>query len=161
MQAVARAVGLGALKYPILARDNARLVTFDWQSALDFNGQAAPYIQYAQVRCNSILRKAGIQPDALPVSSFEYALEPSEIQLIDLISRFPAEVQRAAAEYKPLIITTLAYELAHAFNDFYTVCPVLQTEPAIRDGRLRLVAAARQTLVNALSLLGIAAPEMM
>jgi arginyl-tRNA synthetase len=161
MQAVARAVGLGALKYPILARDNARLVTFDWQSALDFNGQAAPYIQYAQVRCNSILRKAGTQPDTLPASSFEYALEPSEIQLIDLISRFPAEVQRAAAEYKPLIITTLAYELAHAFNDFYTVCPVLQTEPAIRDGRLRLVAAARQTLVNALGLLGIPAPEMM
>jgi len=55
--AVAEAVGLGALKYPMLARDNAKIVTFDWQSALDFNGQAAPYIQYAHVRANSILRR--------------------------------------------------------------------------------------------------------
>ena len=161
MQAVARAVGLGALKYPILARDNARLVTFDWQSALDFNGQAAPYIQYAQVRCNSILRKAGVERSSPPASAFAYALEPAEVQLIDLISRFPAEVQRAAAEYKPLVITTLAYELARAFNDFYAACPVIQAEAAARDGRLRLVAAARQTLANALGLLGIAAPEMM
>lgn len=161
MQAVARAVGLGALKYPILARDNARLVTFDWQSALDFNGQAAPYIQYAHVRCNSILRKAGVDHNTLPVAGFDYSLEPAEVQLIDLISRFPAEVQRAAVEYKPLVITTHAYELAHAFNDFYTVCPVLQTEATIRNGRLRLVAAARQTLANALELLGITAPDVM
>ena len=62
---VAKAVGLGALKYPMLARENTKLVTFDWQSALDFNGQAAPYIQYAHVRCNSILtesqRQANVQ----------------------------------------------------------------------------------------------------
>ena len=56
---VARAVGHGALKYPMLARDIAKIVTFDWESALDFNGQAAPYIQYAQVRANSIFRKVG------------------------------------------------------------------------------------------------------
>lgn len=161
MQAVARAVGLGALKYPILGRDNGRLVTFDWQSALDFNGQAAPYIQYAQVRCNSILRKASIDATTLPVSTFEYSLEPAEVQLIDLISRFPAEVQRAAVEYKPLIITSLAYELARAFNDFYAACPVIQADAAIRAGRLRLVAAARQALANALGLLGITAPEVM
>jgi arginyl-tRNA synthetase len=161
MQAVARAVGLGALKYPILARDNARLVTFDWQSALDFNGQAAPYIQYAHVRCNSILRKAGVDSTNLPKSTFEYALDPAEVQLIDLISRFPAEVQRAAAEYKPLVITSLAYELAHTFNDFYAACPVIQAEAATRDGRLRLVAAARQTMGNALGLLGITAPDVM
>ena len=161
MQAVAQAVGLGALKYPILARDNARSVTFDWQAALDFNGQAAPYIQYAQVRCNSILRKAGVDQANLPDSTFEYALEPAEIQLIDLISRFPAEVQRAAFEYKPLIMTNFAYELARAFNDFYAACPVIQADAAPRAGRLRLVAAARQTLANALALLGITAPEVM
>ncbi len=56
-------------------------------------------------------------------------LDPTEIQLIDLISRFPAEVQRAAAEYKTLAITNLAYELARAFNDFYNACPVLKAEP--------------------------------
>jgi arginyl-tRNA synthetase len=62
---VARAVGIGAIKYPMLTRDSTKVVTFDWQSALDFNGQAAPYIQYAYVRANSILRKA---PEELPES---------------------------------------------------------------------------------------------
>ena len=156
---VATAVGLGALKYPMLARDNAKIVTFDWESALDFNGQAAPYIQYAHVRANSILRRL---EEALPESTRpEYQLDPTEIQLIDLISRFPAEVQRAAEEYKTLAITNLAYELARAFNDFYNACPVLKAEPNTRAVRLRLVAATRQTIANALQLLGIVAPEVM
>lgn len=156
---VARAVGLGALKYPMLARDNAKIVTFDWESALDFNGQAAPYIQYAHVRANSILRR---MEAPLPESTIvDYELHPTEVQLIDAISRFPDEIQRAAAEYKTLQITNLAYELARAFNDFYNQCPVLKAEPIIRANRLRLVAAARQTIGNALTLLGILAPDVM
>lgn len=158
--AVARAVGLGAIKYPMLARENAKIVTFDWQSALDFNGQAAPYIQYAHVRANSILRKAGVQKD-IPVSAMDYPLAPSEVQLIELISRFPKEVQRAAAEMKPLHIANLAYDLAKRFTDFYNECPVLIAEEPVRSGRLRLVAAARQALFNSLRLLGIDAPEAM
>jgi arginyl-tRNA synthetase len=163
MQAVAKAVGLGALKYPMLARENTKIVTFDWQSALDFNGQAAPYIQYAHVRCNSILRKAEVDAGTLRAepSMFAYELETQEVELIDLISRFPSEVQRAAIEYKPLHITNIAYELARAFNDFYSACPVLQAGPAVREARLRLVAAAKQTLANSLALLGITAPEVM
>ncbi len=161
MQNVAKAVGLGALKYPILARENTRLVTFDWQSALDFNGQAAPYIQYAHVRCNSILRKAGVEIINLQPATFTYELQPSEIQLIDLISRFPGEVQRAAAEYKPLIIATISYDIAKAFAAFYDACPVVQANPEVRDARLRLVAATKFVLANALALLGITAPEVM
>jgi arginyl-tRNA synthetase len=157
---VAQAVGLGALKYPILSRENTRLVTFDWQSALDFNGQAAPYIQYAHVRCNSILRKAGGLLD-VGQSSSSSEPHPAEIQLIDLISRFPGEVQRAAAEYKPLIIATIAYEIAKAFASFYDACPVLQADPEVRETRLRLVAATKTVLANALALLGITAPEVM
>jgi arginyl-tRNA synthetase len=156
---VASAVGLGTLKYPMLARDNAKIVTFDWESALDFNGQAAPYIQFVHVRANSILRRL---EEPLPASTRpEYTLDPTEIQLIDLISRFPAEVQRAAAEYKTLAITNLAYELARSFNDFYNTCPVLKAEPNTRAVRLRLVAATRQTIANALHLLGIVAPQVM
>ena len=158
-EAVARAVGLGALKYPMLARDNTKIVTFDWESALDFNGQAAPYIQYAHVRANSILRRL---EDALPDSTpIEHELDPAEIQLIDAISRFPGEVQRAAAEYKTLHITNLTFDLARSFNDFYKQCPVLKADPDIRAYRLRLVAAARQTIANALNLLSILAPEVM
>jgi arginyl-tRNA synthetase len=163
MQAVANAVGIGALKYPMLSRENTKTVTFDWKTALDFNGQAAPYIQYAHVRCNSILRKA--QAESSSSSSkddpFTYKLDPKEIQLIDQISRLPAEVQRAADEYKPLNITNLAYELARAFNDFYDACPVLKAEAPVRASRLLLVTAARQALANTLELLGITAPDVM
>ena len=90
MQAVAKAVGTGALKYPMLSRESTKTVTFDWKTALDFNGQAAPYIQYAHVRCNSILRKAqaeGITLSALQ-SPFTYAFDPKEIQLIDQICAY-------------------------------------------------------------------------
>jgi len=157
---IAQAIGLGALKYPLLARENARVVTFDWQSALDFNGQAAPYIQYAHVRCNSILRKAQAEPANL-MAEFNYELAPAEVQLIDLISRFPTEVQRAAAEYKPLIIASIAYDIAKAFASFYDKCPVIQAEKDIRNARLQLVIAAKQTMANALRLLGIQTPEVM
>ena len=161
LERVARAVGLGALKYPILARENTKLVTFDWQTALDFNGQAAPYIQYAHVRCNSILKKAGVSIGELAPATFDYRLDPAEIELIDKLSRFPSEVQRAAAEYKPLVIASLAYEIAKTFAGFYDGCPVVQAEPAVRSARLRLVAATKYTLANALALLGITAPEVM
>ncbi|MBI5933733.1 MAG: arginine--tRNA ligase [Chloroflexi bacterium] len=161
LNAVAKAVGLGALKYPLLARENAKIVTFDWQSALDFNGQAAPYIQYAHVRCNSILRKAGVETLNVKRSTFDYALDPSEIELIEAISRFPAEVQRAAEEYKPLVIASHGYEVARTFASFYDKCPVIQAEENVRAARLELVMAAKQTMANALSLLGIQAPEVM
>jgi arginyl-tRNA synthetase len=158
-QEVARAVGLGALKYPMLARDNTKIVTFDWETALDFNGQAAPYIQYAHVRANSILKRL---EEPLPGAvTPEYRLHLTEVQLVDLISRFPTVVQQAALEYKPLHITNLAYELARAFNDFYNQCPVLKAIPPVRAARLRLVAASRQAIANALGILGIIAPEAM
>jgi len=162
LDSVAKAVGLGALKYPMLARENTKMVTFDWQTALDFNGQAAPYIQYAHVRCNSILRKAGVAAitDLRP-SIFDYSLEPAEIELVDQISRFPNEVQRAAAEYKPLAIASIAYDIAKAFAGFYDACPVVQAEAQVRAARLRIVAATKQTLANSLALLGITAPEVM
>lgn len=157
---VARAVGLGALRFPMLARDNAKTVTFDWEAALDFNGQAAPYIQYAHVRARSILKKAQNQDlSFIPVPGHE--LDPSEVQLIDLISRVPAEVQRAAEEYKTLQISNHAYELAKAFNDFYRNCPVIQAEPGVRSYRLCLVEAARLSIANMLKLLGIQAPDVM
>lgn len=156
---VSRQVALGAIKYPLLARDNAKIATFDWETALDFEGQAAPYIQYAHVRANSILRKAG---EALADSiTPDFDLHPAEIQLIDLLSRIPAEIQRAAVEFKTLHITNLTYQIAKAFSDFYNQCPVLAVEGDVRVFRLRLVAATRQALENLLACLGISAPEVM
>jgi len=146
-QDVAKAVGLGAIRFPMLARDNAKIVTFDWESALDFNGQAAPYIQYAYVRANSILRRGS--DDALSgVVAPKHDLEPSE-------------VQRAADDYKTLHITNHAYNLAKAFNDFYRNCPVIQAELDVRAYRLNLVDAARHSIANLLRLLVIQAPKVM
>ena len=158
-QSIAHSVAMGALKYSMLSRDNTKIVTFDWEAALDFNGQAAPYIQYAAVRANSILRKAGgafpepVQP--------EYELTPSEIELIDLIARVPKEIQRSAKEMKTLYIANMAYDLAQAYNNFYRQCPVIQAEENVRNYRLRLSAAARQTIEVCLGILGIDTPEIM
>lgn len=156
---ISHAVALGAIKYSMLFRDNTKIVTFDWDAALDVEGQASPYIQYAYVRANSILRKMGGEiPSSIQPT---YKLEPAEVALIDLISRLPQEVQRAANEYKPMHIAALAFKLAQGFNDFYNQCPVLQAPETVRDSRLRLVAAARQAIHNCLALMGITAPEVM
>ncbi|MEN6524333.1 MAG: arginine--tRNA ligase [Anaerolineaceae bacterium] len=155
---IAYTVALGAIRYSMVSRDSTKVVTFDWDTALDFNGQAAPYIQYAAVRASSILRKAGAMPETWQPPE---KLESAEITLIDLINRLPQEIQKAAKDVKPLVLTNHAYELARAFNDFYSQCPVLQAEPAIRDFRLQLVTAARQAISNALAVLGINTPDIM
>ena len=156
---VARAVGLGAIKFPMLDRDNTRIVTFDWETALDFNGQAAPYIQYAHVRANSILEKmeGQLPPPVLP----GYELNEEEVELIEALSEVPGQVEQAAENLKTLPVTSAAYELARAFNAFYRSSPVLNAEPPVRDFRLRVVAAAKQAMANLLRVLGIEAPEVM
>jgi arginyl-tRNA synthetase len=151
-------VALGAIKYPMLSVDNNKVATFDWERALDFEGQAAPYIQYAHVRANSILKRAGEFPASMTP---EYALEPQEVQLLEKLAQFPGEVQRSAEELKPLILANYAYELAKVFTSFYQNCQVIKAEPAVQANRLRLTSAAKQTLANALNLLGIPAPEVM
>ena len=157
---VAWQVALGALKYSMLARENTRFFTFDWDQALDFNGNASPTIQYAHVRCASLLRKAGGVPEGSVRPAHD--LHPAEVALISRLAEFPGVVLRAAEEFKPLHITNAAFALARAFNDFYDRCPVLAADdPATRDFRLRLVAATKQALANALHLLGIEAPEVM
>jgi arginyl-tRNA synthetase len=156
---IAEAVALGALKYTMLSRDNTKVVTFDWDAALDFNGQAAPYIQYAHVRAGSILRKAGVE---LPEEAmFPDHLEKAEVDLIELMTKLPDEIVRAAEEYRPLVIANLAFDLAKAFNDFYNSCQVLNTSQDIRAYRLRLVAAAKQVISTCLNLLGITPPTAM
>jgi len=156
---IAEAVALGALKYTMLSRDNTKVVTFDWDAALDFNGQAAPYIQYAHVRAESILRKAG---ESLPgEASFPSELVKAEVDLIELLTRLPQEVLKAAEELRPLGVANLAFDLAKGFNDFYNTCQVLNVEPEVRAYRLRLVAAAQQVIATSLDLLGIKAPSVM
>jgi len=156
---VAAKVGLGALVYALLSVDNSKHIVFDWDSALSFDGQSAPYIQNAHVRANSILRKGGSLPGS---AAYTYELDPLEVELIDLVSRFPATVQQAALEYKPLLMANYAFELARTFHAFYHAVPVLQSEDEkVREARMRLTAATRQALSNSLRLLAIQAPAVM
>ena len=159
MEDVALTVAIGAIKYPMISRENTKIVTFDWDTALDFNGQSAPYIQYAIVRANSILRKAGNLTTI--AAEFGYGLEPSEINLIELLSKLPDEITKAANEFKPSSLAAYAYELAKAFNDFYNQCQVLKAEDQLRASRLALVQATKVCLEKTLNLLGIQAPQVM
>jgi arginyl-tRNA synthetase len=172
---VAKKIGLGALAYSILSVDNDRDIVFDMDTALSFDGRTGPYIQNAYVRANSILKKARVEnlvvegsnspsnaSDNLQTTAFNYELSSHEVQLIELISRFPETVQQAANEYRPLVMAAYAYDMANVFHSFYHAVPVIQADTAeIRTARLRLVQAARQTISLALRLLDIQAPEVM
>ena len=158
-RSVANQIGLGALAYSILGVDNGKDIVFDMDTALSFEGRTGPYIQNAHVRAASILKKAGEFPRE---AAFGYTLDPHEVELIELISRFPETVQQAANEYRPLIMANYAYDLASSFHSFFHAVPVIQTEDAaVRSARLRLVAGAKQAICNALALLDIQAPEVM
>ncbi len=159
---VAEQIGLGALVYSMLSVDNNKNIVFDINEALAFDGRTGPYIQNAHVRANSILKKADPQPVNSEPATFDYELTKHEIELIEHISRFPNAVQQAANEYRPLVMAAYAYDLANAFHSFYHAVPVLQSADAnVKTARLRLVAAAKQTIANALRLLDIQAPEVM
>ncbi len=162
-ETIAEQIGLGALTYSILSVDNNKDIVFDVNEALSFDGRTGPYIQNAHVRANSILKKANVQTfEGSDTPAFDYELDRHEIELIEQVSRFPNAVQQAANEYRPLVMAAYAYDLANAFHSFYHAVPVLQNEEEnIRKARLRLVAAAKQTLANALRLLDIKAPEVM
>lgn len=157
---IARDVGLGSIKYTMLSRDNNRVFVFDIEESLSFDGHAAPYIQYAHARACRILEKVEL-PAAEEIDFGEEPLTVEEINLIQRVAIFPSEVARAAEEYKPLVIANYVYDLAKDFNDFYRACPVLPAPEPRRSFRLALVSATRQVLENGLTLLGIAAPEIM
>jgi arginyl-tRNA synthetase len=161
---IAYQIGMGALTYSMLSVDNNKDIIFDINEALSFDGRTGPYIQNAYVRANSILKKSKVesQKSNLGPSTFNYDLTKHEIELIELISRFPQTVEQAANEYRPLVMAAYAYDLANTFHSFYHAVNVLQTEDEkIRNARLQLVMAAKQTIENALRLLDIQAPEVM
>lgn len=163
---VARKIGLGALTYSMLCVDNNKDIVFDVNEALSFDGRTGPYIQNAYVRANSILKKYrnenNLPEGEVPTAAFNYVLTNHEIELIEQITRFPALVQQSASEYRPMIIAAYVYDLANTFHSFYHAVPVLQADDkSVSVARLRLVAAAKQTIANALALLGITAPEVM
>jgi arginyl-tRNA synthetase len=171
-EAVAEAVGVGSVIYNDLYQDTKRNITLDWDRMLALEGNSAPYIQYMNARCRSILRRAA-GDDQRPTTNDQRALDPddrssellvhpSEIGMIKQLAKLPAAVREAGERYAPFVIAEWLYEMARALSAFYRDCPVLRAAtPELRAARLRLVAATAQALENGLRLLGIRAPERM
>jgi arginyl-tRNA synthetase len=154
----ARTVGHGAVKYTLLSVDPMKAVIFDWGKALNFETNSAPFIQYSHARACNILKRANERPKP----EYGRLVDPRERELITLLASFPQVFQDAVIELKPSDISAYVNTLADSFNSFYAALPVLKAEPSgLLGARLMLVEAVRLVLRNALSLLGIIAPERM
>jgi arginyl-tRNA synthetase len=152
---IAKSVGLAAIRYDIVKVTPEKSTVFDWKEALDFERQSGPYIQYAHARACSILEKAGTFTECYDLESEQ------EIALAKQIAKFPAVIEKIAAELHPHILATYSRELADTFNTFYHFEQVLKSEGKIRNRRLTLVRAVQNTLKEALETLGIDAISTM
>jgi arginyl-tRNA synthetase len=165
--AIAEAVGVGAVIYNDLYQDPRRDIRLDWDRMLTLEGNSAPYIQYMHARCRSIIRKAAEErgaPADAPLPPYDPALlrHASETAVVKQLAKLPRAVREAADRYAPFVIAEWCYETARALSAFYRDCSVLKAEnEELRNARLHLVAATAQALKNGLALLCINAPDRM
>jgi len=153
----AKVIAYAAVKYGILRVSPEKNVIFDWQQALSFEGETAPYIQYAYARISSILARAKMKLKA----DLSLLKEKEEIELVKSLSQFPETVLKSASELRPHLIAAYLYSLAQKFNEYYHKHQVLKSEEQLRDARLLLISAIRQVIKNGLNLLGIDILEKM
>ncbi|MBI4145649.1 arginine--tRNA ligase [Candidatus Woesearchaeota archaeon] len=159
LDALARMIGHGAIKFSIIKVSPDKMITFDWDQALSFEGDSGPYVQYAYARINSILEK---HKRKRPKPDYSVLTHEAERNLINHLGRFPDAVSQASKNLEPHVIANYARELAQLFTAFYHSCPVLQAgEDRLVDARLALCIATQSVLKTALGLLGIDTPESM
>ncbi|MHB8604801.1 MAG: arginine--tRNA ligase [Thermoplasmatota archaeon] len=165
LREIAELVGIGALRFNIAGVQSEKAITFRWEDALNFEGDSAPFVQYAHARATNILVKAGVREEEhhlFHAGHYDRLVHPSEVALAKAIARLPRVVADAAQGLKTHPVVGYAGELAIAFNAFYRDCSVLEAESeATRVARLDLTRAARVALANTLDLLGIDAPDSM
>jgi len=157
---VARMIGIGAVKYADLSTDRVKDYIFDWDRMLSFDGNTAPYLQYAHARICSIFRRADIDRASLDPAKLRVG-EPQEKALALVLLQFDSAVWDALDKASPHRLCTYLYEVATTFTGFYENCPVLKSEEPIRSGRLVLCDATARVLRVGLGLLGIETPETM
>ena len=159
MKKIAELVGIGSLRYNIIKVQPEKDIMFKWEDALNFEGNAVPFIQYAHARACSILGKTKTKEHKFEAAVLTHV---SELALIKQLARFPLIIDDACNNCKPHTVANFLYETASAFNQFYRDCPVLSEENIVlRSSRLTLVEATKIVLHTALDLLGITAPEEM
>ncbi|MHA2065426.1 MAG: DALR anticodon-binding domain-containing protein, partial [Candidatus Thorarchaeota archaeon] len=165
---VAAKVGMGAVRYLLLNASPDRKITFRWEDALDFHGDAAPYLQYSIARAQRILEKA--EQEEVSKADLKLLTAEAEFALIKAIARYPEEILEVVRSLKKETwgtgfssnkITAYCYELATLFSRFYDSCPVLKAEADFKAARLQLVKAFKTTMVNCLGILGIPVVERM
>lgn len=156
---VSKQVGIGAVMFQELFNGRIKDYVFDWDSALNFEGETGPYVQYTQARAGSILAKAGTTVD--PDFDSSAITTDTEAQLIMEIYDFPRRVVEAMEKYEPSYVTRQLIEISKCFNKFYNNCPILSADEKTKRARLALVAATQQVIQNGLALLGIQSPEKM
>ncbi len=162
-KAVARAVGIGAIKYADLCNDRVKDYVFSWPRMLAFDGNTAPYLQNAFVRIRSIFRKAGDRASGIGDRGGEILVrEAQERALVLKLLQLPGVIEGVAASLEPHRLCTYLYELAAGYHQFYEACPVLTApDDATRSSRLRLSDLTARTLSLGLDLLGIQTLEQM
>ena len=166
---VARAVGVGAVKYADLSNDRAKDYVFDLDRMLAMDGNTGPYLQYAHVRARSIARRAAAEPSTGAASGptptptpTVVVTEPAERALVLQLLALEGVVQATAESLQPHRLTTYLFELATAFTSFFEHCPVLRADTSEqRASRLVLTDLTARTIRLGLDLLGIEAPERM
>jgi arginyl-tRNA synthetase len=161
LKEIADAVGIGAVKYADLSKNRTTDYIFDWDNMLAFEGNTAPYLQYAFTRIQSIFRKAGVPADGL---GGEVMLDqPAELALAQKLVQFNDIIQSVASKGTPHLLCTYLFELAGLFMSFYEACPVNKAEvpSEVRKSRLQLCAATAKTLQLGLDNLGIKTLEKM
>ncbi|MFJ5158885.1 arginine--tRNA ligase [Pantoea sp. NPDC088449] len=153
-------VGIGAVKYADLSKSRTTDYIFDWDNMLAFEGNTAPYMQYAYTRVLSVFRKAGIDADSL--SGDIVLTEEREAQLATRLLQFEEVITQVARDGTPHVMCAYLYELAGQFSGFYEHCPILSAEDEnIRHSRLQLAALTAKTLKQGLDTLGIKTVERM
>ncbi len=152
-KALSKKVGIGALKFALLGSASAKVITFEWSRALNFEQNSGPFVQYAHARAASILRKAEWKLPENP--NFKALTTDEEFELIHKISLFPEVIENVINSLRPDILCNYANDLALLFNRFYQKHPVLKAPENIKSGRLALVFIFRRVIAKALSLLGI------
>ncbi len=157
--AVARALGIGAIKYGDLSTERSRDYVFDWDRMLAFEGDTGPYLQYAHARIRSIFRRAETDPP--PPGGTPLLREPQERALALQLLRFGEAVESTAQTASPSKLCTYLFDLAASFTAFYEACRVLVDDQAVRTSRLGLCDLTARVLKQGLSLLGMEAPEQM
>lgn len=159
MEKVARAVGIGAVKYADLSSDRIKDYVFAWERMLALDGNTAPYVEYAHARCRSILRKSGEASTDPAAIRIEHDAERVLAKKLLAFGSVVAEVGRGLEPHK---LCTYLFELATAYSTFFEGCPVLKADTAeLRRSRLALVELSARVLQRGLELLGIEAPDRM